>query len=107
MTTVAVIADELRDHAGNLDECLKVIEQAQGASEHIELGDDAYGVLCQWIPPILAGRHADMNGLLTKAHHNLSTFAKLLRGAADSFESVDEFNSWDLTDASLDLDGRE
>ncbi|CAM3411625.1 type VII secretion target [Stackebrandtia soli] len=104
MTTVQIVAEELRTHAGSIDTCVGVVELAQGASNHIQLGNEAYGVLCQWIPPILQGRHDEMNTLLTHAKANLDTYSLLLRTAADNFETVDQINSWDLTMSSIPIE---
>lgn len=88
-----VLSSELTTHANSVDDCLKTVNDAQGASKHIKLGNEAYGLLCQWLPPILSGKHDAIDTLLTQAEKILDQDATNLRLAAGEFKTVDVNNS--------------
>lgn len=89
---VEVLASELETHASSVGDCLKVVNDAQGASKHVKLGNDAYGLLCQWLPPILSGKHDTFDSLLSKAEKILEQDATNLRIASADFTQVDTAN---------------
>ncbi|MDP9792375.1 hypothetical protein J2S43_000887 [Catenuloplanes nepalensis] len=85
----AVDADQIRDHAGAIDDLAGRIDTVQGASTHIAQDDEAYGLLCGWISAILEGRHQRQDELTGRLQSNLRKAAELLRQSADGYDTAD------------------
>jgi hypothetical protein len=85
----AVDADQLREHARRVDAVKGQFDAVKTASAHIARNDGAYGLLCSWMPPILAGRHHRQDELIAYVEENLSLVAQGLRQIADNYDSAD------------------
>ncbi|WP_100446421.1 hypothetical protein [Glycomyces xiaoerkulensis] len=77
---VGVEPEELRGHASNL-ESLKA--RFKAASCHIQQEDEAYGLLCSWMPSVLEARHTRQDELIAFAEDNLDRAARAVRQTAD------------------------
>lgn len=97
--------EQLRTHAGNLDRIADSFADVLGASAHIAQDDTAYGLLCQWIPPILEERHQEQDDITELLKTNLGKVASALRDAADAYEEADGSAAGDMKRIESDLPG--
>lgn len=84
-----VDAEELRAHAINLRAVHERFATVKEASGHIFQADDAYGQLCQWLPPILEGRHVAQDELVDEIAFNIDALAEAVESCADDYEAAD------------------
>ena len=101
--SLKVMAKDLRTHAGSIDDCVNTIADAQGASKHVKLGNEAYGKLCAWLPPILSGKHDTWDSLLAEAKEILEDDGTALRTLADEYEANDTATAAEVEKAKGDL----
>lgn len=87
---VDVDPDELKTHAGNIDALRERFANVQSAMDSVVQDNEAYGIICQFLPPILAGRQDEQSELTTMAQENLELLAQALRDTADSYTAADE-----------------
>jgi hypothetical protein len=87
----SVLADsaQIRRHAGNLRSLHDRLDAVQAASSAITQDDHAFGMLCSWLPAILAARHRRQEELTAYVAENLDLLAEDLRSAATDYESTD------------------
>lgn len=97
---INLIKQDLLTHAGSIGDMLTVVGQAQGASNHIKMGNEAYGELCAWLPPFLSGRHSEMDSLLTLAKSNLEALQTLMHTLTGDFSGQDIENATELDTAA-------
>jgi hypothetical protein len=81
--------EELRAHAGHLEELKGRFDAVMDASTHIEQDDEAYGTLCGWIAGILEQRHQDHSRITAYLAENFTIAAQSLRSCADDYETSD------------------
>lgn len=86
----SVDPEQLRTHAQNVDGIADAFADVIGAGDQIIQDDEAYGLLCQWIPPILAERHQEQQDITKLLQTNLGKIAAALREAAADYETADE-----------------
>ncbi|GAA2168208.1 MULTISPECIES: type VII secretion target [Glycomyces] len=87
---IDVVTEDLVTHASHIDGLRERFAAIQSAIDSVEQDNEAYGIICQFLPPILAGRQADQKQLATKAEGNLERLAQALRDTADSYTAADE-----------------
>lgn len=85
-----VSAEQIRAHAGKIEEIQARFDAVKSASSHIQQDDQAYGLLCGWIAGVLEGRHTRQDELVDFVAENLSLAAESLRATADDYESIDQ-----------------
>ncbi|WP_051393113.1 type VII secretion target [Glycomyces arizonensis] len=85
-----VVTDDLNTHAANIDALRERFGAIQSAMDSVVQDNEAYGIICQFLPPVLAGRQADQKDLVTMAQENLELLAQALRDTADSYTAADE-----------------
>jgi len=90
-----VVPDDLRAHAANIDAVRARFADVLSAIDTISQDNEAYGIICQFLPPILAGRQDEQKELTTMAEENLDLLAQAVRATADDYESVDEATAED------------
>jgi len=88
--SVLVDASQIRRHAGNLRALQDRLDAVQAASASISHDDAAFGLLCSWLPPMLAARHRRQEELTDYIAENLSLLATDLHSAATDYESTDD-----------------
>ncbi|MEU6860761.1 type VII secretion target [Glycomyces sp. NPDC046736] len=86
----SVDPEQLRTHAQNIDSIADAFADVIGAGDQIIEDDEAYGLLCQWIPPILAERQQDQQEITKLLQTNLGKIAGALRESATAYENTDE-----------------
>ncbi|MFJ8579021.1 type VII secretion target [Micromonospora sp. NPDC093277] len=85
----AVDAEQIRAHARNVDAVRGQFDAVKTASAHIAQNDEAYGLLCSWMPAILEGRHKRQDELIAYVEENLSLAVDRLRKTADNYDHAD------------------
>jgi hypothetical protein len=86
---VQVNSAALVSHAGEVDRIGDGLTTAVQAGEAVRMGNEAYGVLCQFVPVLLNGlQQAMVDGMVTAAdsvHHT----AEALRSVAAGYDAAD------------------
>lgn len=98
-----VVAKKLRDHADSIDDAIDAFKLSEAASKHVKAGNDAFGTLCQWLPPILDAKRDRLDGLMKKAKDILTDDAKAMRTMADEYETTDKDNAVEVEKTIGDL----
>jgi len=86
---VLVDAAQLRRHAGNLQTLRDRFDAVQSASASIAYDDAAFGMLCSWLPAMLAARHRRQDELVAYLSENLALLSDDLHAAATDYEGTD------------------
>lgn len=89
MTEVQLPFDAVRRHAASVDGVARDVDLARAATASVQLGREAYGKLCQFLPTLLepvAGAAVDA---LTESVASLQETATNLRTTADRAQSTD------------------
>jgi hypothetical protein len=89
---IAVPTDEVRRHAGRIDELADGVREAGSAAAQASMSDDAYGVICSFLPKFW------INGLEDSATRGIGAGTELLTGSADGLRTV--ANNLDRSDAN-------
>ncbi|NKE64112.1 hypothetical protein FXN61_48485 [Lentzea sp. PSKA42] len=90
MTGFNVEAEQLRAHAGTVDAIAQRFAKVKSASSHITQDDQAYGVLCGWLPGKLEDRHKAIDDVIATVENNLKAVAKELRASADTYVTAEQ-----------------
>ncbi|NKQ51275.1 ESX-1 secretion-associated protein [Amycolatopsis sp. K13G38] len=89
-----VVPDELRAHGSHLDGLVDRLHTAVDAAKTVTLDDEAYGLLCGFLPPIVnATTQDDATDTLNAAVEGVSTIADNVRTAATSYDDQDQTNA--------------
>ncbi len=89
MAGFEVTAGDLRAHAGKVDGHAQKLGQAVDAANQA-MPDDAYGVICQFLPPLFNDLEQAAGEALKASQGGLEMVSKNLRASADSYESQDD-----------------
>ncbi|MPZ83816.1 MAG: ESX-1 secretion-associated protein [Actinophytocola sp.] len=84
-----VTAGELRSHAGKVDGLADRMGVARDAANQV-MPDDAYGLICQFLPPVINPLEQQAADALTAGQDGFTGIAENLRESADDYESRDE-----------------
>jgi hypothetical protein len=68
---VDVVTEDLVTHASHIDALRERFNAIESAMDSVEQDNEAYGIICQFLPPILAARQADQKDLTAMAKENL------------------------------------
>ncbi|MBB4745103.1 hypothetical protein BJY16_008562 [Actinoplanes octamycinicus] len=82
-------ATQLRRHAGRLRGFQDRFDTVRAASSAITRDDAAFGMLCSWLPAVLAARHRRQEELTDYIAENLQFLIDDLESAATDYESTD------------------
>lgn len=99
----AVVAEQLRAHARNVESVRDRFGAVKAASAHITQNDAAYGMLCRWMPAVLESRHVKQDELFGYVEENLSLVAQRLRQAAERYDGADRSAADDLGGVATEL----
>lgn len=100
---LGVDIEGLRTHAGHLRTVHERFAAIKEASTHIFQADEAYGQLCQWLPPILEGRHVAQDELVDAIAFNINALADAVDACADDYEAADAEAAGDFDAQSEEL----
>jgi hypothetical protein len=81
---------DVRRHAGSVDDASAGTDTARSATAQVQLGDQAYGMLCQFLPGLLDLVANSAVNALAASVGALSETASKLRTAAGGHESTDD-----------------
>lgn len=87
MTDLKVDPEALRLHAGHIEMSASDVDTAAAATA--TCSDDAFGVLCSFLPPIINTFWPTNTGAIRDAAQSLRHAAQSLRSAANDLESTD------------------
>ena len=90
MPSFKVFAEDLTNHAGHLDELCDRMDTAIEAARVASMSDEAYGVLCSFLPPIVNPLEEEGIGSLKSAREGLGRTAHNVRRSAAEYRDADE-----------------
>ncbi|MFC4337061.1 WXG100 family type VII secretion target [Salininema proteolyticum] len=86
---IQVEPDDLRNHAARIDQLRDRFQAIKDAMNQVQQDDEAFGILCQFLPPILQWHHDDQTDLTDLAEENLDLLAQALNHVATQYEDTD------------------
>lgn len=89
MAGFEVTTGQLRTHAGKVDSHAQKLGQAVDAANQA-MPDDAYGVICQFLPPLFNELEQAAGEALKASQVGLEAVSTNLRASVDSYESQDD-----------------
>jgi hypothetical protein len=87
---VDVVSEDLITHASHIDSIRERFGNVLSAIDSVSQDNEAYGIICQFLPPVLAGRQDEQKELTTMAQENLELLAQALRDTAEAYDAADE-----------------
>jgi Excreted virulence factor EspC, type VII ESX diderm len=90
MTGFDVLPGELRSHAGHVDGLADRLGEALYAARQVSMADDAYGVICQFLPSAINQLEQQANEALSAGQKGVSEIATNIRHTADEYERRDD-----------------
>jgi excreted virulence factor EspC (type VII ESX diderm) len=94
VTSFEVVSDELRAHASHLDGLRDRLNTAVSAAGQVSMDNEAYGILCSFLPPIVnATTQQHATDTLNAAVEGMSTTADNVRTAAASYDDSEQSNA--------------
>ncbi|MCH7231058.1 type VII secretion target [Glycomyces sp. L485] len=87
---IDVVTEDLVTHASHIDILRERFGAILPAMDSVEQDNEAYGIICQFLPPVLAGRQADQRELVEMAQENLELLAQALRDTAEDYDAADK-----------------
>ncbi|MFI1995445.1 type VII secretion target [Actinoplanes sp. NPDC020271] len=96
-----VLADpfQIRRHATDVRALQDRLAAVRAASSAIEHDSAAFGLLCSWLPAVLAARHRRQDELTAYLAENLGLLAEDLHATATDYESTDSRSATTIRDA--------
>ncbi|GAA2785692.1 type VII secretion target [Saccharopolyspora taberi] len=88
-----VVSEELTAHASHLDGLVDRMDSAIEAAEQVSMADEAYGLLCSFLPPIVNPMEEEGMNALKAASEGISTTADNVRSTAKNYQETDDANS--------------
>ncbi|CAM3703548.1 type VII secretion target [Kibdelosporangium persicum] len=85
-----VVVDDLRGHASHLNGLMDRLGTAIDAANTVSMSDEAYGLLCSFLPLIINPMEQEGLKSLRAASEAVGTTAGNVRLAADRYEQVDQ-----------------
>jgi hypothetical protein len=92
-----VVVDDLRTHASHLDGLMDRLSTAVSAANTVSMSDEAYGLLCAFLPPIVNPMEQEGIDSLNAASEAVGTTAGNVRLAADYYEDGDQATAQPFT----------
>lgn len=96
--------DELVAHASHLDALTDRLNSAVQAADYA-LSDDAYGLLCAFLPPIVNPTGEQAKDAVSSAAEGMQTTADNVRTAAQGYRDRDEAEAQPFLRSLTDSDG--
>ncbi|WP_243789596.1 type VII secretion target [Saccharopolyspora gloriosae] len=88
-----VVSEELRAHASHLDALTDRLDTAVSAAKEVSMSDEAYGLLCSFLPPIVNPMEEEGVTALEAAREGVEVTAENIRNTAKEYDSNDEDNA--------------
>ena len=80
--------DDLVAHASHLDGLVDRLDSAMQAADYA-MSDDAYGLLCSFLPPIITPTGEKAKDALSASSEGVQTLSDNVRKAADSYREAE------------------
>lgn len=93
MTSFNVFAEDLTAHASHLDGLTDRLDTAISAAEAVSMSDEAYGILCSFLPPIVNPTEEEGINALKAAREGVSATADNVRDTAKQYQETDDANA--------------
>lgn len=87
-----LVTAELRAHASRLDGIRDQLNTALAAARTVSLPTGAYGVICQFFPPMVDPVEQMGMDAIGEAVTAMEETATEIRGTADTYDAVDDTN---------------
>lgn len=88
-----VVPEELVTHASHLDAVMDRLRDVISAANTVSMSDDAYGLLCSFLPPIINPMEEKGIEALQAAVEGVGTTAENVRTTATQYQDSDETNA--------------
>jgi hypothetical protein len=88
-----VVSEELTAHGGHLDGLTDRLNTAVSAAEQVSMSDEAYGLLCSFLPPVINPMEEEGMKALKAASEGVGITADNVRSTAKQYQDTDEGNS--------------
>jgi hypothetical protein len=88
-----VLTDQLNGHAGTLDGVQGQLATALDAAQTVSMPRDAYGVICQFFPPMIDPIEAAGVQALQEAVNAMGNTARAIRDTATTYSDTDAGNA--------------
>ncbi|MEV4734164.1 type VII secretion target [Saccharopolyspora sp. NPDC049426] len=96
MTSFKVQAEDLTAHASHLEALTDRVDTALSAAETVSMSDEAYGLLCSFLPPIVNPMEEEGINALKAAKEGITVTADNVRSSAKDYQETDDANSDEL-----------
>jgi uncharacterized protein YukE len=93
---IEVEPEELNAHANHLRALHERFAAIRDASSHIAMSADAYGQLCQMLPPLMEERHQDQDAGMAALAENFELLAQAVEECAADYQAADEVSAEDF-----------
>lgn len=91
--TYEVVTEELTKHAGNLDGLVDRLGTAIDAAKRVSMSDEAYGLLCSFLPPTVNPTEEEGIKALEAAKEGVGITAENVRTTAREYQDSDDGNA--------------
>lgn len=88
-----VLTEALRGHATALQGFADRLNQAVDAARQVSMPDDAYGVICQFLPPVLNPLEEHGVAALQGSAEGMDTTAANVTDTAEDYAAADDRNA--------------
>lgn len=88
-----VVAEDLVAHASHLDGLADRLGTAVSAAKTASMSDDAYGLICLFLPPVINPMEEEGVSALEAAAEGFSALASNVKTTATEYQDTDENNS--------------
>lgn len=88
-----VEVEELTAHASHLDGLVDRLTTAVDAAKTVSMSDQAYGVLCSFLPPVVNPMEEEGINALNAAVEGVGHTAENVRTTADVYRDTDQGNA--------------
>jgi hypothetical protein len=100
-----VLSSELRGHAARIDGLVDRLDQAISAAQTVSMPDGAYGIICQFLPPVI--NPLEQRGIegIGAARSGMAEAATGVRDSAATYDTHEQTNARSFGDIRSALDG--
>lgn len=95
--------DQLSDLASRFQAFSEEFDSILIASQAISQDDEAYGLLCSWMPAILEGRHQAFDEWVEYGQENMALLGDAVSATAEAYLSADEDSAKEFEDLAEEL----
>ena len=89
MTGFVVDTATMREHAAAVDELASSVAQCAAAAGTVHLDGGAFGVMCQFLPPLVRQNQTATTAAVSAMQGTLSAVAEAVRAMADDYDAHD------------------